>query len=212
MTARYIIDLTDTEQEELVALTSIGSTKARRIRRARILLLADAGMPSNRIEVATGASSSTVFRVRRRFVEGGLNHAINEGRHPGGTRKLSPTDEAPLVALACSKPPEGRVRWTHRPLGDRLVVVALELHLTPKKASWLNMVELEIGVLVRQCLDRRITDRGRLAHEVAAWERAHNDAGATIRWMFNVEMAREKCARQYPGVVANPDSPIVHAA
>ncbi len=74
------------------------------------------------------------------------------------------------------------------------------------------MVEIEIGVLVRQCLDRRIADRGRLAREVAAWERARNDVGATIRWMFNIQMAREKFARHYPDVAANPDSPIVHAA
>ena len=121
MTARHIVDLTDSDREQLIALTSSGSAKARRIRRARILLLADAGAPSSQIEVATGASSSTVYRVRRRFVEGGLEHAINEGRRPGGTRKLSPTDEATLVAVACSKPPEGRARWTLRLLGDRLV-------------------------------------------------------------------------------------------
>ena len=59
MTAHYIVDLTDSEREQLIALTSSGSAKARRIRRARILLLADAGVLSSQIEVATGASSST---------------------------------------------------------------------------------------------------------------------------------------------------------
>lgn len=74
------------------------------------------------------------------------------------------------------------------------------------------MVEIEIGVLVRQCLDRRIADRDRLAREVAAWEQARNDAGATIRWMFNVEMAREKFARHYPDVEGEQANPIVRAA
>ena len=74
------------------------------------------------------------------------------------------------------------------------------------------MVEIEIGVLVRQCLDQRIAPRVRLAREVAAWERARNDAGAIIRWMFNVQMVRAKFARQSPAVAANPGSPIVYAA
>ena len=74
------------------------------------------------------------------------------------------------------------------------------------------MVEIEIGVLVRQCLDRRIADRDRLAREVAAWEKARNDAGATIRWMFNVEMARTKFTRHYPDIDDQQPSPIVQAA
>jgi hypothetical protein len=66
MTARYIVDLTESERAELVALTSSGSTKARRYRRARVLLLADAGLPPNEIEAATGASSSSVAHQRSR--------------------------------------------------------------------------------------------------------------------------------------------------
>ena len=381
MTGRYIVDLTDAERETLLTLTSSGSSKARRYRRARVLLLADQDLSSIQIETATGASSSTVYRTRRRFVEGGLDHALSDARRPGGARKLSSADEATLVAVACSSPPEGQARWTLRLLSDRLVamtdhdsisietirrrlrevdlkpwqkrmwciakltpefiaqmesvlelyaeppdpkrplvsfdetlkqlvdhVVApipaepgkpvkidhhykrngvthlavalaphhawrkvwvlkhrkygafahmmrelvdvhfpeadvvrvvmdnlnihcagalyrtfppaearrvldrLEFHYTPKKASWLNMVEIEIGVLVRQCLNRRIADRNKLAREVEAWERSRNDAGATIRWMFNVEMAREKFARHYPDVTEHGASPIVRAA
>jgi transposase len=74
----------------------------------------------------------------------------------------------------------------------------LEFHYTPKHASWLNMVEIEIGVLRGQCLDRRIGDRKLLVAEVAAWERQRNAARAKIKWMFTTERARSKLARAYP--------------
>jgi hypothetical protein len=74
----------------------------------------------------------------------------------------------------------------------------LEFHYVPKHASWLNMVEIEIGVLRRQCLDRRIGDRQRLVTEIAAWEDQRNAAGARVRWMFTTERARAKLARVYP--------------
>jgi DDE superfamily endonuclease len=74
----------------------------------------------------------------------------------------------------------------------------LEFHYTPKHASWLNMVEIEIGVLRGQCLDRRIGDRERLVAEIAAWERQRNTAHAKIKWMLTTERARSKLARAYP--------------
>ena len=74
----------------------------------------------------------------------------------------------------------------------------LEFHFTPKHASWLNMVEIEIGVMVGQCLDRRIADKTTLIEEIGQWERARNAEGATIRWLFTVERAREKLGRRYP--------------
>jgi hypothetical protein len=74
----------------------------------------------------------------------------------------------------------------------------LEFHYTPKHASWLNMVEIEISVLNSQCLDRRIGDARTLASEIAAWERARNSAGSRIRWMFRVDDARAKMGRAYP--------------
>ena len=74
----------------------------------------------------------------------------------------------------------------------------LEFHYTPKHASWLNMVEIEIGVLRAQCLDRRIEDQDLLVQEVAAWERRRNASGARINWMFSTEKARDKMARAYP--------------
>ena len=79
------------------------------------------------------------------------------------------------------------------------VLRRLEFHYTPKHASWLNMVEIEIGVLRRQCLDRRIGDRKRLIREIQAWEKKRNESGERIQWMFTTERARLKLARAYPG-------------
>jgi len=74
----------------------------------------------------------------------------------------------------------------------------LEFHFTPKHASWLNMAEIEIGVLKGQCLNRRIADRERLEREIAAWQRGRNTAEAKIEWMFTTEAARTKLGRFYP--------------
>jgi transposase len=74
----------------------------------------------------------------------------------------------------------------------------LQFHYTPKHASWLNMVEIEIGALRTMCLDRRIADRPTLEREVAAWIRQRNASKARVRWLFNVEQARCKMARTYP--------------
>ena len=76
----------------------------------------------------------------------------------------------------------------------------LEFHYTPKHASWLNMVEIEIGVLQGHCLSRRIDDPKRLRNEIAAWERQRNKARARINWMFTTDKARAKLGRAYPGM------------
>jgi hypothetical protein len=96
---------------------------------------------------------------------------------------------------------------THRPAAlytafapgeARRLLRVLEFHYTPKHASWLNMVEIEIGVLVRQCLARRIPDTPTLCRETAAWNRQRNQAHARIDWLFDVDRAREKMGRVYP--------------
>jgi hypothetical protein len=73
----------------------------------------------------------------------------------------------------------------------------LEFHYTPKHASWLNMVELELSVLSRQCLDRRIPDPESLRREVATWELARNDQHTTVSWHFTTDQARTKLERFY---------------
>ena len=74
----------------------------------------------------------------------------------------------------------------------------LEFHYVPKHASWLNMVEIEIGVLRSQCLDRRIATHAQLVAEIAAWERGRNASSAPIKWMFTTAKARAKMGCAYP--------------
>jgi hypothetical protein len=78
------------------------------------------------------------------------------------------------------------------------ILQRLEFHYTPKHASWLNMVEIEIGVLRGQCLDRRIGERETLIAEIEAWLRQRNASGARIKWKFTTQKARHKLARAYP--------------
>jgi transposase len=89
----------------------------------------------------------------------------------------------------------------------RRILGRLEFHYTPKHASWLNMVEIEIGVLKGQCLDRRIDTRDVLEREIAAWERNRNTAGARVKWMFTTEQARVKMGRAYPKPTATLKQP-----
>jgi transposase len=80
----------------------------------------------------------------------------------------------------------------------RRILRRLEIHYTPKHARWLNMVEIEIGVMVSQCLDRRIPSKDMLVKEVKAWERRRNRDKSRINWLFTVDRAREKLGRAYP--------------
>lgn len=117
----YIVELKDEEKEELVALLKGGQTKARKLNRAHILLLADEGKSDAEIASVLHTGESTVYRTRKRFVEGNLAFALNERRRPGAKPKLNSKDEALLIALSKSMPPEGRKSWTMQLLADRLV-------------------------------------------------------------------------------------------
>ena len=367
MHRRYRITLTYDEQPQLQALVSGGQGAVRKIKRAQILLAADATSTDEMIALNVGVGTSTVYRTTQRFVEEGLDRALREGPRPGAPRKLGASDDALLVAVACSPPPSGRARWPldllaremvrltshealsgdtvgrrlaemalkpwqekmwciptvnaeyvarmedvldlyaeppdprrpvvgfdetprqligearvpirakpgkprrvdyeyvrngtanvfmfvdvnrpwrhakvtdqrtcvdfaecmrdlvdeHYPEAERIRVVLdnlsahsaaaryhafdpaearrmlrrLECHFTPKHASWLNMVEIEIGVMVKQCLDRRIPAKAILIKEIAAWEQRRNDEKARIHWMLTVDRAREKLGRVYP--------------
>jgi transposase len=375
MNVRYRVELNQAERRELTAMLSGGSQAARKLKRAQILLAADAGCSDEEIVRAVAVSGSTVYRTKQRFVEGNLERALSEAPRPGAERKLSGKEEALLVAMACASPPEGRARWTldllademvkltaheslsvetvrrrlcenhlkpwrqemwcipkvdgeyvarmedvldlyaealdpkrpvvcfdespvqligevrqpipakpsqlerydyeyrrngtvnlfvcldvHRPWRDvkvtarrtaedyaqcmrelvdvhypdaecirvvqdnlsthsagslyqafapaeaRRILQRLEFHYTPKHASWLNMVEIEIGVLRGQCLDRRIDDPECLVGEIAAWQRQRNEAGARIKWMFTTQKARTKMGRAYPRTAKESES------
>lgn len=80
----------------------------------------------------------------------------------------------------------------------RRILRRLEFHYTPRHASWLNMAEVGIGIMRRQCLDRRIDNRSLLEKEIKARERRRTQSGAQIRWMFSTQQAREKMAKSYP--------------
>jgi hypothetical protein len=80
----------------------------------------------------------------------------------------------------------------------RRILKKLEFHYTPKHGSWLNQVEIELSVLSRQCLERRIPDQGILKQEIAAWEESRNQARATVAWRFTTTDARVKLQRLYP--------------
>jgi transposase len=367
MNIRYRVTLTQPERDELATLLSGGRQAARKLKRAQILLAADAGVGDEEIAATIGVGDSTVYRTKRRFVEGNLERALSEDPRPGAERKLTGKEEALLVATACADPPAGRARWTldllagemvklttheslsretvrrrlaeadlkprrrkmwcvpqvdadyvarmedvldlyaeapdpkrpvvcfdespiqligetrrpippepgrverydyeyrrngtanlfvfldanrpwrkvkvterraaidfavcmreladiHYPNAERIRVVLdnlsthsagalyqafpaeqarrihrrIEFHYVPKHASWLNMVEIEIGVLAGQCLDRRIENYPRLVAEVAAWEKQRNAARARIKWSFTTENARNKMGRAYP--------------
>lgn len=86
---------------------------------------------------------------------------------------------------------------TFEPAEARRILRRIEFHYTPKHASWLNMVEIEIGVMASQCLARRIPTKAILVSEVKAWERRRNLEGARIKWLFTVEHARKKLDRAY---------------
>src|SRR5215210_2118893 len=376
MTIRDRVDRSEAERIELQTLLRGGRHAARKLKRAQILLAADAGVPDETIAQSLGVGGSTVYRTKRRFVEGNLEKALSEEPRPGAKRKLTGPEEALLVATACSRPPEGCAHWTielragamvrrtdhnslsretvrrrlaenelkpwrekmwcvpkidgeyvarmedvldlyaeppdparpvicldespvqligevrepiaaapgqiervdyeyrrngtvnlfvavdaHRPwrkvsvtqkrtaqdYAERLralvdvdypgatcirvvqdnlsthtpgalyeafpapqahrILERIEFHYTPKHASWLNMVEIEIGVLKGQCLDRRIDNPEELEREIAAWERRRNAAGARVKWMFTTEKARTKMGRAYPKPTATLDQP-----
>jgi hypothetical protein len=84
------------------------------------------------------------------------------------------------------------------PAEARRIARKLEIHYTPNHGSWLNMAEIELSVLARQCLDRRIPDRESLAEEASAWEAERNAAESSIDWRFTTEEARIKLKRLYP--------------
>src|SRR6202795_3991917 len=112
MNIRYRVELSEAERGQLAALLSGGKHAARKIKRAQILLAADAGVGDEAIASSVSVGGSTVYRTKRRFVAGNLELALSEETRPGAPRKLSGKETALLVATACSSPPEGRKRWT----------------------------------------------------------------------------------------------------
>ena len=127
MKKRYPVILSDTEREQLKSLIAAGTAPARKLTHARILLKANQGSEGpgwvdEQVADAVEVSQPTVSRVRKQYVEEGLQAALNR-RPPNREyhRKLDEEQEARLVALACSEPPEGQARWSLRLLADKMV-------------------------------------------------------------------------------------------
>ena len=125
---KYVVRLSDDERERLAALIRKGSNPAHRLLKARILLKADVseageGWSDNQIINALATSASMVYRVRKQLVEEGFEAVLS--RKPRATpavpRIFDGEKEAKLIALACSKPPKGRARWTLRLLESKVV-------------------------------------------------------------------------------------------
>ena len=119
----YIVDLNKAEKEQLIELTNKGQPGARKIKRANILLLANTGKTDAEIATTLHTSIPTVVRARHKFVEGGLEFALNEQSRSGRLPKMGDKLEAILTTLAQSVPPAGRKRWTLQLLADRLVTL-----------------------------------------------------------------------------------------
>ena len=117
--------LTEGERESLLVLTKKDATAARKLNRAHSLLQADAGATDDQIAQALHCGTATVERIRKRFVEGGVEYALTEPPRPGGKRKLDGKAEATLVAWSCSTPPDQRKHWTMQLLADKLVEIQL---------------------------------------------------------------------------------------
>src|SRR5882724_5914097 len=121
MNVRYVVELSEAERTELRELVAKGSKLARKVKRAQVLLAADSGVSDQEVAQIVVVGTSTIYRTKRRFVEGGIATALHDRQRPGARRKLSGKEEALLVATACSKPPAGRARWTLELLAGQMV-------------------------------------------------------------------------------------------
>jgi transposase len=146
MPKRHLVDLTDDERRRLLELTGRGAAPARRIRRARVLLLAADGLPDAAVAAAAGCCVATVENTRRRFAAGRLA-ALDDRPRPGAAPKLDGKAQALLVATACSAPPAGRANWTMQLLADRLVEVGAVARISDET--------------VRRALKKTTSSRGR---------------------------------------------------
>jgi len=121
MVKRYVVELTSSERDELLALIAAGESSARKLKRANMLLLADEGKKDEEIAEVLHTSVSSIERTRKRCVLEGLTASLNERPRPGARCKLDAKGKVILETLAQSEPPDGRKRWSMQLLADRLV-------------------------------------------------------------------------------------------
>lgn len=120
---RFRVQLSDQERQGLQAIARSGKEKARKITRCRILLLADEakGKTDEEISDVLHVCPATIFNIRRRYHEEGLQRAINEGARSGQPAKFKGKVAAKITAIACSSPPKGQAKWSLRLLADHVI-------------------------------------------------------------------------------------------
>src|SRR5271169_2863771 len=199
MNVRYRVELNQAERGELTALLSGGKHAARKLKRAQILLAADAGASNENIATSVGVGGSTVYRTKRCFVDGNLKAALTEEPRPGAARKLLGQEEALLVATACSHPPEGRARWTLDLLAGAMVKLTehdsisretvrrrlTENDLKPWRKNMWCILAPRLKVILGQAPTHGLSGYavvlGQLDHR--AGQQVQRPAGAAFRWV-----------------------------
>lgn len=132
MSKKYIVELTGEERARLQTVMRRGKAPVRMVARARVLLKAAGGLSDKEIASAVEVGTATVGRIRQRFVEQGVELALRERPRPGKRRKLTGKQEAHVVAVACSSPPEGHARWTLRLLAGKVVELGFAPSISPE--------------------------------------------------------------------------------
>lgn len=137
MKKKYVVKLTEAEQQELVEIVNTGKKAASKIRNAHILLKSDVNGPGwtdERIAEAYECTDRTVAKVRKRFVEGGFSRVLYRAKREVSPtpRKLDGEAEARLIALSCGEPPEGAAKWTLRLLASELVRLEIVESISPE--------------------------------------------------------------------------------
>jgi DDE superfamily endonuclease len=143
------------------------------------------------VEPLTGRRHVEITESRTREDWARFIKSMLEKRYPNATKVRLVMDNLNTHTIAA-------LYETFAPAEARSLAERLEIHYTPKHGSWLNIAEIELSALSRQCLDRRIPTLELMRTEVAAWEAARNTRGAPIKWRFTAENARIKLTRLYP--------------
>ena len=189
MNVRYMVALTEEERGQLREFVAGGSPRVREVKRAQILLAADAGHPDAAIAALVVVGLSTVARIKRRFVEGGLDHALHDDPRPGAGRKLTGKEEALLVATACAAPPSGRARWTLELLAGEMVRLTAHASLS------------------RETVRRRLAEKALKPWQKKMWCIPQVDAAYVARMEDVLDLYAQAPAPEHP-VVCFDESPV----
>ena len=132
------------DQAALDQLVAKGKTSARSLNRARVLQFSHQGQSPQQISQLLGVSVATIYNLRKRYRQQGLQAALRERARPGQPRKVTPRVEAEITAIACSEAPDGRSRWTVRLINERLI--QLDIHLDEESVRLaLKKADLNLG-------------------------------------------------------------------